>query len=332
LDNYFQLRKTIHSKLVILKKRYGVSQSDIALMATEKTTVNFYPKDVNALNNLQNKTKWKGTTKREKLESFFSAVQQIEKEQIEIHDKPCLELEKELNVLINKAVQAEFLAYQTLPNISAAKKLLTPYFTRTGNALKIICGILERNKKRNWILSDSNPSTTRLINSKVIEINNDNAIVATKEYWLLVWINSLSKTIDYIYEKEDEQKYILVKNKKTGLFEIDINSYESINKKVLPRIFQEGDFDDVLQKDSQEIAKTIRQVISIGGFDAALQILSQYSLQTGVQDISEEVLTIKSTFSDYTRLLNIEKISQEDYYNKKSELVASILKIVEKFG
>ena len=74
-----------------------------------------------------------------------------------------------------------------------------------------------------------------------------------------------------------------------------------------------------------------RQVISIGGFDAALQILSQYSLQTGVQDIPEEVLTIRSTFSDYTRLLNTGKISQEDYYNNKAKLVASILKIVEKF-
>jgi len=185
---------------------------------------------------------------------------------------------------------------------------------------------------RNWgLTNDFNPSTVSLIHSEVKEMNSNKAIVVTKEYWFLVWFNSLSKEEDYYYEKESEQKYILVKNPTTGKFQIDVNSYETIDKKVLPKIFNEGVFDDVLQKDSGEIAKTIKQLISIGAIEAALQIFKQYAAQTKLEEIYRKVACLESTMNEHTRLLNTEKISPEKYFKRKEELIQNLLKLIAKF-
>jgi len=332
LNDYLYIRQAIHAKLVLLKKKYGISQAKVASITSSETNHTIYPKDINALNNLQNKTKWKGKGKHEKLELVLGTLRRIEKEQKKIFENPPLDIENELKSIVASAINAEFLAYQCLPNIHNAKNQLESFFAPNGSAIKRIHGILKRNQMRNWILTnDFNPSTVSLINCDVKELNSDKAIMVTKEYWLLVWFNSMSKEEDYYYEKECEQKYILVKNPNTGEFQIDINSYETIDKKVLPKVFHEGVFDDVLQKDSVEIAKTLKQVISIGGIEAALNILKQYSAQTNLEEIYRKVLCLESRMSEQTRLLNTEKISSKKYYQRKEELIQDLLKLTQKF-
>ena len=332
MDNYLHLRQSIYAKLVLFKKQFRISQSKIAELVSAEVGIQFYPKDVNALNNLQNKTKWRGETKQKKLEFFFNGLQNVEKNQIAIFDESYQDKQKNICSIVERAVFAEFQAYQALPNLKKAKKIIAPYFYPNSSALKRVHGILERNQKRNWMLVDDlNPSTVKLISSEIVEMNNEQAAVMTKEYWLLVWVNGLSKVSDYIYENEADQKYILAKNSETGTFQVAVNSYEPIEEKILPKVFNDGAFDEVLKKNSEEIAKTTRQVIGIGGFDAALQILQQYSSQTNLQDILREVLGIQARLNEQLRLLNTEKISQENYLDKRTELVDATLKLIEKF-
>ena len=332
MDNYLHVRQAIYSKLANFKKKYNFSQAKIAKIVSEDSGVKFHPKDVNALNNLQNQTKWRGQARRSKLELFLTTIRKIEKNQFTLYDKSYLEKQENINSLVENAIHAEFKAYQTLPDLKKAKEIIAPYFIPNSSALKNIHGILERNQKRNWSLIDPlNPSTVKLISSEIMEINDQQVVVTTKEYWLLIWVNNLSKARDYIYEKEAEQKYILIKNENTEAFQVAVNSYEPIEKKVLPKVFNEGVFDDVLKKNSAEIAKTVRQVIAIGGFDAALQILQQYSSQTKLQDILRNVSGIQATLSEQTRLLNTGKITQEDYFKKKEELVDLVFILIEKF-
>lgn len=332
MDEYQLLRQAIHAKLVFLKKTYGISQAKVASLTSAETNLTIYPKDINALNNLKNKTKWKAKAKHVKLELVLATLRKIENEQKQIFEQPLFDLENELKSTIELAINAEFLAYRCLPDIEKAKEQLEPFFAPNGSALKRIYGILERNKMRNWIITNNlNVSTVSLIHNEVAEIKFNKAIVVTKEYWLLVWVNSLSKVEDYFYEKESEQKYILVKNPDTGKFQIDINSYEAIDKKVLPKVFHDGVFDDVLQKDSAEIAKTLKQVISIGGVETAIQILKKYAAQTQLKDIHRKVSSMESTLSEHIRLLNIEKISTEKYFKKKEKLIQELFRLIEKF-
>lgn len=332
MNDYLYLRQAIHAKLVLLKKKYGISQAQVASFSSLGTKHTIYPKDINALNNLQNKSKWKGKGKHEKLELVLETLRKIEEEQKKTFESPLVDMEKEVMSTVESAINAEFLAYQSLPNLKAAKQKLEPFFAPNGSAIKRIHGILKRNQMRNWILTnDYNPSTINLIHHEVEEMNANKAIVVTKEYWLLVWFNSLSKEEDYYYEKESEQKYILVKNTETGKFQITINSYEAIDKRILPKVFNEGVFDDVLQKDSVEIAKTIKQVISIGGIEAALHIFKQYAAQTKLEEIYRKVVSLESTMSEHTRLLNTEKISSKKYFKRKEELIQLLLKLIEKF-
>lgn len=332
MDYYLQLRRSIHTKLNTLKTKYGISQAKIAKYVSVPPDFNVWAKDINALNNLQNKTKWRGETKIGKLEAVLAGLRELEKEQKKFFEQPDVDEETKILAIVENAIKAEFYAYQNLPKIESTQKIIEQYFSPNGSAKKRIQGILKRNNKRNWTLTNElNPSTSNLIEAELIELSSDKAVVMTKEYWLLVWFNTLSKEIDYIYEKEGQQKYILVKNKDSGLFQIDVNSYEAIDKRVLPNVFNDDAFDDVMQKDSEEIAKTLRQVISIGGLEAALNILKQYTLQTGLNDIAIESSRIESILNEHIRWLNTEKISKEEYFSKKAELIASTLKLVMKF-
>ena len=312
-----------------LKKKYNLSQAKIADYVSVPPDYNVYAKDINALNNLQNNTKWRGESKLKKLEVVLAGLRELEKEQKKFFEQIPLDEEPKILTLVENAIKAEFFAYQNLPNIEQAKNVLNPYYLCNGSAQKRIHGILNRNHKRKWTLTNElNPSTANLIDTELVELNSTKAIVVTKEYWLLVWQNTLSKEIDYIYEKECQQKYILIRNENSGEFQIDVNSYETIDKKVLPNIFKADAFDEVLQKDSEEIAKTIRQVISIGGLEAALHILKQYALQTELHDITNEATRITAVLNEHMRWLNIGKICQDTYFSKKENLIVSTLKSV----
>jgi len=115
-----------------------------------------------------------------------------------------------LERVITEAIDAEFRAYAALPIIN--ENDLLPWYCADGPALKEICNVLMRHKKKEWFLSNPlNPSTKRLISIKVKSIAESEAIVTTTEYWYLRWWSEKCDSYVYTYRETNRQTYILRK-------------------------------------------------------------------------------------------------------------------------
>jgi hypothetical protein len=91
-----------------------------------------------------------------------------------------------LEKVVASCIDAEFVAYQGLPEIDEAP--LRPWLRPEGGAHRELILTLNQLKRRGWIVSNPrNPSTKRLLAVKVKEIRANEAIVRTTEYWYLRW-------------------------------------------------------------------------------------------------------------------------------------------------
>lgn len=110
--------------------------------------------------------------------------------------------------IVTEAIDAEFRAYADLPSIN--ETALRQWFCPDGPAMKEICNILVRHKKKGWFLSNPfNPSTKRLLNIRVNKISPKEATVSTTEYWYLRWWDEKRDSYSYTYRETNRQTYIL---------------------------------------------------------------------------------------------------------------------------
>lgn len=124
--------------------------------------------------------------------------------------------------VVTEAVETEFEAYQTLPEI-IAEDILNSWFCSNGPAKKEIMHVLLRHKERGWILTNTmNPSTKRILNIKVRDIKKKEIFVSTTEYWYLRWWDIKKNSYAYPYRETNRQTYILRKDE--GIWKI----YETI--------------------------------------------------------------------------------------------------------
>ena len=114
--------------------------------------------------------------------------------------------------VIAEAVDTEFEAYQTLPEI-IEDKLLNNWFYPFGPAKKEILHILSRHKERGWVLTNPlNPSTKRILSIKVKDIVKNEIFVSTTEYWYLRWWDFKNNSYAFPYRETSRQQYILRKD------------------------------------------------------------------------------------------------------------------------
>jgi hypothetical protein len=124
--------------------------------------------------------------------------------------------------VVTEAIDTEFEAYQTLPNIITDEQL-SRWFYSTGPAKKEILHVLTRHKERGWILTNPmNPSTKRILSIKVKDILKKEIFVTTTEYWYLRWWDTKKNSYAFPYRETSRQQYILRKD--TGIWKI----YEAI--------------------------------------------------------------------------------------------------------
>ncbi|KAF0152028.1 MAG: hypothetical protein FD143_1396 [Ignavibacteria bacterium] len=124
--------------------------------------------------------------------------------------------------VVTEAVETEFEAYQTLPQI-IEEELLNSWFCPFGPAKKEIMHVLTRHVERGWVLTNPmNPSTKRILAIKVKDIKKKEIFVSTTEYWYLRWWDTKKNSYAFPYRETNHQQYILRKD--TGIWKV----YETI--------------------------------------------------------------------------------------------------------
>ena len=182
---------------------------------------------------------------RRYLKYDFVLRERVDKRQLKSLDKLCVfvdfkdwasfyqyfienhsEDEAKIKDIIQKAIQAEFDAYRSLPTIHTDE--LKKYFLVKGSAYKRIEAVLQRRFADECILNNpNNSSTSELVEFRLSKIEEAEIHVQTKEYWYLRWYNKDSLELEYIYNELNEQFYILIKTDDT--WKIKMNYYESPN-------------------------------------------------------------------------------------------------------
>ncbi len=114
--------------------------------------------------------------------------------------------------VIAEAVDTEFEAYHTLPQI-IEDDLLNSWFCPSGPAKKEIMHVLLRHKERGWVLTNPmNPSTKRILSIKVKDIEKKEIFVSTTEYWYLRWWDTKNNSYTFPYRETSHQQYVLRKD------------------------------------------------------------------------------------------------------------------------
>lgn len=116
-----------------------------------------------------------------------------------------------LERVISEAADAEFRAYQALPEVRTED--LKRWFYPGSPAYKEIANLLERHRFKGWTLTNPlNPSTKRILDIKVKTVGAAESVVHTTEYWYLRWWNTRKESYAYPYRETNRQVYILKKD------------------------------------------------------------------------------------------------------------------------
>lgn len=141
---------------------------------------------------------------------------------------------KPIKQLIEGALQAEFNAYSTLPEISL--EALQTYFDINGGAYKRIHNVLERHMAKEWVISNpGNPSHYNLLEISVApSYETPNQLrVETTEFWYLRWYSLREERCKYIYNEINSQVYVLCKESEN--YKISANIYPQPSGSLLSR-------------------------------------------------------------------------------------------------
>jgi hypothetical protein len=115
-----------------------------------------------------------------------------------------------LEKIVASCIDAEFNAYQAMPDIDEAP--LLRWFRRDGGAYRELVHNLTQLQRHGWVVSTPfNPSTKRLLAVNVKEIQGDEAIVRTTEYWYLRWWSTVEQQYRYPYRETSRHTYILIR-------------------------------------------------------------------------------------------------------------------------
>ncbi len=114
-----------------------------------------------------------------------------------------------LEKVVASSIDAEFSAYQALPDIDDAA--LLRWLRREGGAYRDLVHTLTQLERRGWVVSNpSNPSTKRLLAIEVKEMRGNEAVARTTEYWYLRWWSTVEQKYRYPYRETNRHTYVLV--------------------------------------------------------------------------------------------------------------------------
>lgn len=144
------------------------------------------------------------------LAGYCALVRDLSEDHIGEGQPPREDLPLYLEKVIASCMDAEFNAYAALPEIRLEE--VARWFSVDGPAYREIANLVTRHQRRGWVISNrNNPSNKRLLGVKVKRIEENDAEVATTEYWYLRWWDTKDKSYVYPYRETNRQLYFLRK-------------------------------------------------------------------------------------------------------------------------
>lgn len=122
---------------------------------------------------------------------------------------PLAETKAYLEKVVGACIDAEFSAYQCLPESNEAP--LRQWLRPESGADRELTLTHSQLRRRGWIISNpGNPSTKRLLAIKIKDIRGNEAVVRTTEYWYLRWWSTVEQKYCFPYRETSRQTYVLV--------------------------------------------------------------------------------------------------------------------------
>jgi len=220
-------------------------------------------------------------------------------------------------------------AYKNIPNYHKASEKLVPLYTNNSTVLGRIMQLLERHKKRKWILSNTdNPSIANINNYELQKIDNLKAHVKTNEYWYLQWFDLDTENYAYIYNETQDHEYVLTYDMNARRWLIESHYYPSPGQedKVLPLLDPniEFKFDKV-----EEFVTYVSSLLEKNGIELALLVLVKYSKELTLKEETYlKIKNIQRIYFESRRLRNLDFISHPDFKESKTKATAELTKIL----
>lgn len=136
-----------------------------------------------------------------------------------------IKVEDKIKYLISKAKEAEFSAYNQLPEIET--KSLKSFFTKKSKAFAELENDLQQASNSGLTISNNfNPSSYEILSLSVEEskLKENHYIASTEEYWILCWYDLEANRYVKKDKKLEKHKYLIKHDKKKGKWLIDVNA------------------------------------------------------------------------------------------------------------
>lgn len=226
---------------------------------------------------------------------------------------------------ITQAMQAEFEAYQSVPNCDETIRNLKNYFLSSSPAYKRIISVLDNQTTRGWLLTNANnPSGYEIIDVKIKETFKDKAIIETQEHWVIQWYCAQLNDYRYRYNNTNRQSYIL--KKENGRWKIWSNSYTAPEKYLPPLEIAPELKAQIHAQSGLKCRNFLIELIEAGRTNAAFYL---FKVKLKNKKHTNMAIVLKSQFDRLIDRANNEKISMEEFYLKKGEIDLKLLDLLD---
>jgi hypothetical protein len=142
------------------------------------------------------------------------------------------------NFLKNLIVNAATIEFETYLEINRSVKSysskLSNFYPSDNSTYLQIKNSIQHKKQYGWKLDIQNyGSTFQILSTQFNSLFTQNAIIKTKEFWKLCWIDKDSNKLQFRFESLGEHTYLLSKNEKGG-WKILENMIKTQNNKIEP--------------------------------------------------------------------------------------------------
>jgi hypothetical protein len=300
---YNQLRKNILQNLNLLQNKGFSYQAICDYINNQEVDFVLY-KDF--FSRFQSKpTYFKSPAKQEKLSLINQSLKQLCEENITEEDVES----NFFKTLISKASAVKF---ETLLKVNRSVKLthtqLSEFYLDNSPASQLIENNLHHKEQYHWELDIFNhKSTFKILAIESSSIFTHNAIVTTKEFWKLFWVDKDSKQLQFIFESLGQHNYLLAKDEE-GNWKIAENKRKTSSQKKEPKYIDYAKLEKLSSDSWGENKRVVANFLFKNDLLHSIEFIKNFFSKNLPKDQASILDRIKKSYLNSYRLLNTDVI------------------------